>query len=1125
MKHFFEKYWPILGLVSIVTLILITNHVPNAFLTGGDNLHPEFNLSENIKRSIFSVWQEYQGVGLLAGMGHASDLLRQLLLGIFMAIMPVESVRYFYTILTLIIGSIGSYFLIFKILHEEEHEENLLKNQLVAITGAVFYLLNLATLQQYFTAFEVFTAHFAALPFLILTAVNYFQKPTRKNLFIAGLISFLASPGDYVPTLFIVYLMAASILGLFLGQKNSLKQTFIKLLKYLLVVFIVNSFWLLPFIYFVLTNSNVVTNSQINRLASQTIFEQNKEFGDIFDVMLLKGFWFNNVEPNTTGTFVYMMDAWRKYFSNPFVNAIGFSFFGVIIFGLIQTFRKSKSLGIAFLSLFVFSFTMLTTATPPFSWIVAIMRDHLPLFGEVFRFPFTKFSLLAGLSYSIFFSIGIKEILKIAKLSKEKFYFGATALSVFLIIIFALPTFRGEFFYYREQIQIPHYYFDFFNYLNKQDPSIRISDFPQYQNWEWNFYDWGYSGSGFVWYGIKQPILSRTFDTWSTQNENYYWEITNAMYAKNPKLFEDVLNKYQVSKLYIDNSIQSPSSTKGLFKNELKEIIKEDKSIKKEKTFGSIELYSHDLSSNQKGFIYTKSTLPKVNSYDSSSYDYAYEDFSDYSSSNSLNGSIYYPFRSSLFSRKGTTLEDFNLTENKDYLEFSKELPVTKDKIKLNLPSPITKNNTLPITITAKINSDNNIEIGFTLNSPSIYLNKNGKTSLVWKSDFGQRLFEVSSDQQLPVRININGANTLTLKNIDQGKTTILGTSTFSASEDNFIVLSDNYKNPIDAAVVPSETIRNFFSQDNSFFYLKNIEKNTKLMVRVPKVEDEVQGYTINPSDYQKDIRNCDNFRNGNYSSDIFNINSDSFLKVSGKDSSPCLTIPLNTLDHDEAYAIFVNSKNEKGRGAHFWILNDNSEYSPIETYLPDSKKVTVSPFVLEPMETFGQEYSIHLDNISIGQDEDINDLGKISINPVPYYFISGISLGDNNIQGSINGPSFDTAHPNQSLYTVNFKKTDQDFSLILSQGFNKGWQAYSVGKINLLTKTFPFIFGHRIKTHSMVNNWENGWEISKNDNQIVIVFLPQYLEYIGFILVGLGFLALVKLALSERIKRITSSS
>lgn len=216
MKHFFEKYWPILGLVSIVTLILITNHVPNAFLTGGDNLHPEFNLSENIKRSIFSVWQEYQGVGLLAGMGHASDLLRQLLLGIFMAIMPVESVRYFYTILTLIIGSIGSYFLIFKILHEEEHEENLLKNQLVAITGAVFYLLNLATLQQYFTAFEVFTAHFAALPFLILTAVNYFQKPTRKNLFIAGLISFLASPGDYVPTLFIVYLMAASILGLFL---------------------------------------------------------------------------------------------------------------------------------------------------------------------------------------------------------------------------------------------------------------------------------------------------------------------------------------------------------------------------------------------------------------------------------------------------------------------------------------------------------------------------------------------------------------------------------------------------------------------------------------------------------------------------------------------------------------------------------------------------------------------------------------------------------------------------------------------------------------------------------------------------------------------------------------------
>ena len=41
----------------------------------------------------------------------------------------------------------------------------------------------------------------------------------------------------------------------------------------------------------------------------------------------------------------------------------------------------------------------------------------------------------------------------------------------------------------------------------------------------WNYYDWGYRGSGFLWYGIKQPILDRAFDVWDKSSEKYYEEI------------------------------------------------------------------------------------------------------------------------------------------------------------------------------------------------------------------------------------------------------------------------------------------------------------------------------------------------------------------------------------------------------------------------------------------------------------------------------------------------------------------------------------------------------------------------------------------------------------------------
>jgi len=102
--------------------------------------------------------------------------------------------------------------------------------------------------------------------------------------------------------------------------------------------------------------------------------------------------------------------------------------------------------------------------------------------------------------------------------------------------------------------------------------------------------------------------------------------------------------------------------------------------------------------------------------------------------------------------------------------------------------------------------------------------------------------------------------------------------------------------------------------------------------------------------------------------------------------------------------------------------------------------------------------------------------------------------------------------------------------TLYLSQSYHPGWKAYisetcNMERItcktrNILNTSFPFIFGKEIKEHVLVNNWSNGWQLNNlnlnqspsisNNLNIIIIFLPQYLEFLGFILLFITFIILI---------------
>ncbi len=1014
-------------------------------------MHPEFNFAANIKRSLFAVWQEYQGLGLLGGMGHASDLLHQLFLLTLSIILPTSILRYVWTFLMLFTGSVGVYFLTMRIMRGVTRLEG---PRAIALVGGLFYLLNLSSMQMFYTPFEAFSAFFGFLPWLLLTTINYFINPNRKSLLFLILVLILSTPAWYIPTLFVVYLLTISIISLTLLFWQKKTEIIKRTIKVFILVFLINAFWLLPFAYFTFTNSSVAVGAKINQMATEEVFLKNKEFGGINDVMLLKGFWFNNVEPDLLGNYSYMLAPWRQHFDNPLINIIGFLFFAVILVGVVGAVRGKNKISLAFAALFLFAFTMLATETPPFSWINSIFRQ-IPLFDQAFRFPFTKFSTLASLTYAIFFALGISRLFHHLPSIFKKPPSIVYLLPSLLLVIFTFPAFTGHLFYQKERLAIPQEYFALFNFFKNQDQNTRIANFPQHTFWGWNFYNFNYSGSGFLWYGIKQPILDRAFDVWSRTNENYYFELSDALYAKDPFKFEQILNKYQISWLLVDKNVVNPPSPKALFFSELEELADKIPNITKTQTFGNIDIYKVTLKDNPQNFVFVTNELPTVNGYQWNNNDQAYLDNGDYLSSITnyqLPITNYYPFRS-LFSNKSQKDIEFAIKENADSIELIAELPQLKQAT-LRIPSFSQKETVLPITITDKKTA--------VIKTPAVFLNN----QKLWGEEFETPLYSVIA---------------IIDKNTGTSQTKVLPKDLFNSLP------------------LLQETTISLSSQEGDV-----------LRVEIPKIEDNYVSFK--PTITNTKLVNCDNFRRGTINSVI---NDKEQLELSSKNATACVSFYSPTLPHDQGYAIFVDSKNEKGRGLHFWIENNTTSFSPIDTYLPTERKLLINTFILPPQDPQGIGYTLHLENVSIGNEETKNNLGKISVYPIPYNFLTSLVLTSNNQLPTTNYQQpITVSHPNESLYVVQLPITNYQLptTLVLSQSFNAGWKMYRIknyelGIMNGLNLVFPFFFGEEIKEHVLVNNWANGWVIDKLEVrseklEVIIVYLPQYLEYLGFLII-----------------------
>ncbi|MFA5828632.1 MAG: hypothetical protein WC841_04740 [Candidatus Shapirobacteria bacterium] len=573
-----KKYWAQLLLCLILFPLLAANFSPDTWLSGWDNLHPELNLPANIKRSVFSVWQEYQGLGLLAGMAHAADLPRQLILLILSPIIPTHLLRYLFHFSMIIAGSFGTFYLTAFILKPQ-------KSSLPSLLSSLFYLLNFGSVQYLNLPFEPYTTFWGMLPWLLLSLLIVLDHPSRRHWFIFIAVNILSIPMSYVQTIFLVYFISLSLVFLFHFLSTPSHHRFKALKIYssiALTIFFLNSFWLLPNIFFTLTNISVTQNAMMNLKVTDQFIEQNQHRGHITDFLLLQGQYYD-IKDYLSGVPKPLLEVWHTHFSSFIIRLASIILTFTSLLGL---FSKNKYKKI-FLGILLFSCVGLLSDTPIFKQVNLFFRS-IPALNQIFRNSFTKLITPAVLSLSVSFGLAINFLIH-----RFRQIGHTTTLLIFpLLIAVSWPSFKGNFIHPRMRAKIPPSYLELFQYFKDIEPSKRIINLPQYNYWGWENYKWGLTGSGFLWYGIDQPILDRAFDVWSSESENYYWQLHHALITRDSNLFDNILLKYNISYIIFDDTISFPDAANtGRVLRENKELIENSKLISLKKSFGDINLY------------------------------------------------------------------------------------------------------------------------------------------------------------------------------------------------------------------------------------------------------------------------------------------------------------------------------------------------------------------------------------------------------------------------------------------------------------------------------------------------------------------------------------------------------
>ena len=249
------------------------------------------------------------------------------------------------------------------------------------------------------------------------------------------------------------------------------------------------------------------------------------------------------------------------------------------------------------------------------------------------------------------------------------------------------------------------------------------------------------------------------------------------------------------------------------------------------------------------------------------------------------------------------------------------------------------------------------------------------------------------------------------------------------------------------------------------------------------KTEDEINEQIVLGRGHAKAL-NCDAVKVGSAQKEI----EGGRVKYSASAGGvSCDFRDYPNLDLNQAYLLTITGENDKGRSIKIYLQNKVNNRIELEELLPNS---TFSTGYVLPPKKEGKGYLLNYETRSFGKLPSSNYLESISFTPIPFNWLNSLKIkGYEAVEVTNNLAIAEVEKIGTSYYKVTVASPGKEGLIVLGQGYDSGWIALT---------------NFHLLEHVKVNSWANGFFVPEGQHSIVIIFWPQYLEYLGMVL-GVG--------------------
>lgn len=393
MKIFEKPDNQILLFFLLICLTLLSIWFKNGYIFGGAEEGLPFYDFAIMEEVISSVW-----IHLYLGIPYFTENTRLPLFSMLLFFQNAGVPNFVLQLMVFFMIIFGAMFSVYFLLKQTIGEY--LKQPIVYLIGALFYLFNPFTLSQVWTR-GLYTQYFAFLYFPLFLLL-YILSNKKESYLYSGLAligGFFLSPAmanpSYAVSLWVITI-SYFIYSLYSSYGNYGKIKFL-IVNFLFLVIgwgISNLYWIL--IYLDMAPKTFLVSGSVFEDSEASLRAVSMSFPLTLVIRLMQSGYF------------YADNSWYgSIYKTPFFEVISWIIPVVSLFSLFLI-RKIKVL-IFFGGLFCLGLIVSLGANPPFGELFIWVFNHIPQL-QIFRNPYEKFGLVYVLAYAPFFALGVYKL-------------------------------------------------------------------------------------------------------------------------------------------------------------------------------------------------------------------------------------------------------------------------------------------------------------------------------------------------------------------------------------------------------------------------------------------------------------------------------------------------------------------------------------------------------------------------------------------------------------------------------------------------------------------------------------------------------------------------------------------